>query len=148
MVSGAELAHLYVFDGTEGRLLVVRPEPSEWERIRTEWAVFAKHLTTDKAPPISERDTLLRGDAEWAQRAAAYAAAKKLADDAASALEAARAALVGLTQHSSESGAGVTVTRYWKAGNVDYKEVQELRGVDLEQYRGSPRLETRVSVSE
>jgi len=43
---------------------------------------------------------------QWQQRAAAYVAAKKLADEASTALEAARAALVGLTQHSSESGAG------------------------------------------
>jgi hypothetical protein len=30
----------------------------------------------------------------------------------------------------------VSVTRFWKAGSVDYKKVVELRGVDLEQYRG------------
>lgn len=63
-------------------------------------------VKTDAAPPLSERATLQRGDEEWQQHAAAYIAAKKLADEAASALEAARAALIGLTSHSSESGAG------------------------------------------
>jgi putative phage-type endonuclease len=148
LVSGAELAHLFVFDGTEGTLLEVRPDPSGWPRIREGWNAFMHFLKSDTAPPLSERDTLVRDDAEWRQRAAAYIAAKKLADEAASALEPARAALVGLTSHSIESGAGVTVTRYWKAGNVDHKKIPELRGVDLEQYRGAPRLETRVSVSE
>jgi len=148
MVSGAELAHLYVFDGTEGTLLVVRPEPSDWELIRQGWDTFMDFVKGDTAPPLSERDTLLRDDAEWQQRASAYVAAKKLADEAASALEAVRTALVSLTQHSSESGAGVTVTRYWKQGSVAYSKVPELRGMDLEQYRGAPPLETRVSVSE
>ena len=51
-------------------------------------------------------------------------------------LEAARGVLVGLAQHPKETGAGVSVTRFWKTGSVDYKKVVELRGVDLEQYRG------------
>jgi hypothetical protein len=41
----------------------------------------------------------------------------------------------------------MTVTRFWKVGNVDYKKVIELRGVDLEQYRGKGREEVRVSVA-
>ena len=43
-------------------------------------------------------------------------------------------------------GAGITVTRYWKAGNVDYKKEVELKGVDLERYRGKAREEVRVSL--
>jgi hypothetical protein len=39
------------------------------------------------------------------------------------------------------------VTRYWKTGNVDYKKVVELRGVDLEAYRGKGREEVRVTMS-
>jgi putative phage-type endonuclease len=147
MVSGASRAEVYVFDGTEGRLLEVRPAQLGWERIWTEWTAFMKFLSTDTPPPLSERDTLLREDAEWQQRAASYIAAKKQADEAASALESARRALIDLTQHSSESGAGVTVTRYWRAGNVDYKTVPELRGVNLERYRGAPRQETRITLT-
>jgi hypothetical protein len=43
-------------------------------------------------------------------------------------------------------GAGATVTRFWKAGNVDYKKVVELQGVDLERYPGKAREEVRVTV--
>ena len=44
-------------------------------------------------------------------------------------------------------GAGVQVTRFWKAGSVDYKKVPELTGVELEKYRGPAREEVRVSVA-
>jgi hypothetical protein len=138
---------VWVFDGTEGVLLEARPEPAGWERIREGWDGFMNFVKTDTAPPLSERQTLLREDAEWAQRAPSYIAATNEADEAASALDGARVALVGPTQRSSEAGGGVTVTRYWKTGSVDCKKVPELRGVDLEQYRAAPRLETRVSVS-
>lgn len=36
-------------------------------------------------------------------------------------------------------------TRFWKAGNIDYKRVPALKGVDLDAYRGKPREEVRVS---
>jgi hypothetical protein len=56
-------------------------------------------------------------------------------------------ALVALAEHPREQGACVSVTRYWKTGNVDYKKVVELRGVDLEAYRGKGREEVRVTMS-
>ena len=41
----------------------------------------------------------------------------------------------------------MSVTRYWKPGNVDYKRVVELKGVDLELYRGKGREEVRVTMA-
>ena len=38
----------------------------------------------------------------------------------------------------------MSVTRLWKRGNIDYKSVPELRGVDLEPYRQPAREETRI----
>jgi hypothetical protein len=40
----------------------------------------------------------------------------------------------------------VSVSRYWKAGNVEYKKVPELAGVDLDQYRSAGREESRVNI--
>jgi hypothetical protein len=74
--------------------------------------------------------------------------AKKVAEFADAALNAAKVELVGLAIHPKETGAGVSVTRFWKAGAVDYKKVRELEGVDLEPYRGKSREEIRVSISQ
>ena len=49
--------------------------------------------------------------------------------------------------HPREQGAGVAVTRYWKAGNVDYKKVPVFQGLDLSGYRGKAREEVRVTAS-
>ena len=90
--------------------------------------------------------TRQRSDTPWQQAARAFALAKRQADDAAATLEAARGALLALAQHPKESGAGVTVTRFWKAGSVDYKKVPQLQGVDLEAYRRKGAEEVRISV--
>jgi hypothetical protein len=145
MVAGAALAHVFVFDGTEGVLLEQAPQPERWEVIRRDWDAFMKFITEDTAPPLSDRDTREREDEAWRSAAEKYLGAKRDADHTAAAAEDAKSALVALTSHPSESGAGVSVTRFWKKGAVDYKKVTALKGVDLEAYRKESRMEVRVS---
>jgi len=146
MVSGATSAHLWVFDGERGLLRTIERDLAVMEAIRAAWDEFAVFLDTDTPPPLIDADTVHRDDAPWAQAALAYTRAKQAAQVADEALDRAKEALVALARHPREQGAGVSVTRYWKAGSVDYKKVVELRGVDLEQYRGKGREEVRVTV--
>lgn len=146
MVSGASMAHLFVFDGTEGLLTEISPRPERWKAIQEAWDAFMHCIETDIPPPLTDRDKVIRKDAEWQAAAEVYLELKLQADRLAALVDEAKAKLVGLAQHPSESGAGVTVTRFWKQGAVDYKRVPELQGVELEAYRAKPREEVRVSV--
>jgi putative phage-type endonuclease len=146
MVAGAELAHVYVFGGTEGVLLEQRPEPQLWSSIRTGWDRFWEFIDADTPPPLTEQDTLEREDGAWREAAARFVAAKERAEAAGNDLEAARSALVTLARHPSERGSRVCVTRYWRPGPIDYKKVPQLEGVDLESYRGQGREEVRITI--
>jgi len=146
MVSGAELAHLYVFDGQEGILVEQRPVKADWARIEDGWEGFMRFIAEDLPPPLTDRDTLIRDDEVWQAAAKAYLQLKAEAEAATARLDEAKSQLVGLSSHSSEKGAGVQVTRFWKAGSVDYKKVPELAGVELEKYRGPLREEVRVTM--
>ena len=147
MVARAKKAELFVFDGEDGILHEVTPKPDAWPRIRDAWDQFFVFLGTDTPPPLTERDTRLRDDEDWKVAAQAYISAKTAADNAGTVLEAAKEKLVSLASHDKEQGFDVTVTRYWKAGSVDYKKIPELKGVDLEKYRGPERKEVRITVS-
>lgn len=147
MVAGAAIAHLWVFDGTDGLLVEVVRNEAVMASIRAAWDGFQHYLDSDTPPPLTDRDTLTRDDPGWKLAAVSYLNAKRKAEEATATLETAREQLVGLTSHPSESGAGVTVTRYWKQGNVDYKRVPELDGVSLDGYRGKGREEVRVTVA-
>jgi len=146
MVSGAKLAHFWVFDGTEGLLLSVEQDEVCQQRIRRAWDEFSNFVATDTPPPLSEGDTVLRDDLEWQVAAEDYIVLKGLAEEAAARADEAKARLVALAKHNRESGSGVVVTRFWKAGNINYKAIPELSNVDLEQYRGKTKEEVRVSV--
>jgi putative phage-type endonuclease len=146
LVTNADVADVYVFDGTDGVLLEIAPQPETWPRIHEAWDRFMGFVAKSEPPPLTERDVRLRDDAEWAEAAQAYIEARRAADAVQKTLEDAKGRLIALTSHSSEAGRGVTVTRYWKLGSIDYKKVPELAGIDLEQYRGCEREETRVAV--
>lgn len=147
MVSGAALAHLWVFDGNDGLLLEVQREDPAMALIQEGWDAFQPYLDEDRPSPLADADAVQRDDAEWLQAAQAYALAKQASQASEEALDRAKAALVALAHHPRETGGGVAVTRFWKAGSVDYKKVPELKGVDLEQYRGKAREEVRVMLS-
>ena len=146
MVSGASLAHLYVFDGQEGILLEVAPQPERWLEIHTAWEDFMRCIESDTPPALTERDKVQRNDSAWQAAAERYVKLKLEADRLSEQLDASKTALITLASHPSETGFGVSVTRFWKQGSVDYKKVPELAGVDIEAYRQKGRWETRVSV--
>lgn len=147
MVSGAQLAHLWIFDGQRGLLHEIGRDDAVIERIKTAWDAFQVFMDTDTPPPLSDADTVQRGDLGWAVAAEAFASAKKAADAADLALTAARDALVKLAQHPREQGAGVAVTRFWKTGSVAYAKIPALQGLDLSQWRGKAREEVRISLA-
>src|SRR5450756_3236156 len=137
MVSGAVAAHLWIFDGKVGLLVDIERDEVCQQRIKNAWDEFSKFVDTDTSPPLSELDTELRDDAEWVLAAQLYRVAKVNSEDAAKKLEEAKERLTSLaSDHPSIKGGGVTLSRFWKAGNIDYKNVPEITGVDLEQYRG------------
>lgn len=148
MVSGAACAHLFVFDGAQdGHLLEILPDQDAWKRIRTAWDAFMPFVVSDTPPPLGDRDRSRREDPPWLAATAAYIASKTRVDAAEAELEAARQALIALADHPSVEGGGVILTRFWRAGSVDYRKVPQLTGVDLEAYRGTSRLETRITVA-
>ena len=146
MVAGASTAHFWVYAEGEGMLITLKRDEELMGLIREAWDDFQQYLDADSPPPLTEADSAQRTDGKWAEAARAYLEAKAKADAADAVLEQARKELVGLLRHPRESGEGVNVVKLWKAGNVDYKAIPELRGVNLDRYRGKGREEVRVTV--
>jgi hypothetical protein len=90
---------------------------------------------------------VLRDDTDWQVAAEDYVVLKALAEEAATRADEAKGKLIALISHNRETGSGVTVTRYFKQGSIDYRKVPELGEVDLEQYRGKPKEEIRVTIT-
>jgi hypothetical protein len=46
-----------------------------------------------------------------------------------------REGLIYLSNGKSSKGCGISLTKVFKKGNIDYSKIPELKGVDLEKYR-------------
>jgi putative phage-type endonuclease len=146
MVTKAEAADVFVYDGTDGIQLEVAPDPSTWPQIHTAWDAFMRCVKDAQAPPLTARDTRIRDDPEWLSAAAAYLELRTAYDVLSAKFDEAKARLAGLASHAKEQGGGLSVSRLWMRGNVEYKRVPELAGIDLEQYRRAAKEEVRVTV--
>ena len=145
-VAGAAVADVYVFEGTEGLLLEVTPQPEVWPKVHAAWDTFMHWVRDGQAPPLTARDVRVRDDPEWLSAAAAYLELRAAYDELSAKCDEAKAQLSGLASHAKQQGGGISVTRLWKRGNIEYKRVPELAGVDLEQYRAVAREEVRLTI--
>ena len=87
-----------------------------------------------------------RTDDDYLDAALAYRNAKESLTGAQDAEKQAREALLALVDRNCR-GNGVQVTQYTRQGNVNYKSIPELEGVDLNGYRGKSSTQYRVTVS-
>jgi hypothetical protein len=87
----------------------------------------------------------VRTDEAWVEAARQYIAVSDQAEEVADRLVEAKKQLLALAKHTSERGAGVAVSTFWKTGTVDYKKLVQTLGIDPEPFRGPARQETRIS---
>lgn len=147
-VSGAQVAHLWLFDGDDGLLTEVLPDRKNQGRLLHAWRKFWTYLVTDTPPPLIEKDSLVREDEAWGAAAGAYRLAKGELQQAEHRAEKARQKLIGLARHPKVTGAGVTVSKYWQEGRVNYAAIPELQTPNLDRYRGPETEHVRVTVGE
>jgi putative phage-type endonuclease len=147
MVTKAEAADVFVFDGAEGIQLEVTPDHSTWPQIHAAWDAFARDVTEPHAPPLTARDTRVRDDPEWLSAAAAYLELRTAYDELTAKVGEAKERLTSLATHAKEEGGGLVVTRFLKRGSVDYKRVPQLIDVNLDAFRGPNREEIRVAAT-
>lgn len=93
-------------------------------------------------PLVSERT-----DAEYVNAAQLYRIAKNALQEAQDAEKNARQTLIDLADGKACKGQGVTVTPYQRAGNVQYKKIPQLEGVNLDDYRAKASTQYRVTVA-
>ncbi len=130
------IAHYWSFDGAQGKLLVVPPDPVFQQTLLAQAEEFRRMLVED-VPPAGD---------DWMEAARQWRAAKQAVEDAKALLEEAESKLKELAgeQERIEAG-GVIFSRYSAKGSVDNEALLRDLGVDeetVERYRkpGSSRI--------
>ncbi len=134
MVTGADMAYFVVYGGGEVIFCVVEPDAKSFEEIERGWEAFE---AADFSP---------RHDETWCCAEDAYLEALAASKEADAALEAARARLIDLAQGSTTEGTRLKLTVTARAGSVEYSNIPELSGVNLDAYRKPATTTTTIAV--
>lgn len=121
-VSGAEVAHYWSFDGEDGVLVSVFPDPVRIQAIIDESTRFWERV-----------QTMTWSSDEWEAAAAIWRAAKAACDEADEIEERARKTLISLLKDDEpkREGAGVVVTRVNRKGGFDYDAFLKEKGISI-----------------
>jgi len=143
LCSGAEYCLFAVYDAADDEVITtqVNADPAIQDEIRTKWAAFFEALDAG-TPPEHERN-----DTAWKLAAQTYLDAKAAADEARTKELEAKAALEELAGETGDKGCGVSVSRYWVKGSVDYKSAIP-KDIDLEAFRKEGRWQTKITTQQ
>ena len=137
LVTGAEMAHYYSFDGTKGVLVRVPPDREYCTHLLAELLSFWNLVETKTPPAYSDKDYKRVRNGELNQLMRDWKSAKELSDkwkDVADKLQK-QILASDLIDHPRILIEGVKISKVQRKGAVDYKVIPNLEGVDLEKYR-------------
>lgn len=126
----------------------VRPDPAAHHALCEAWSQFFEHFDADEAPALTERDVEERTDAAWRDAVSSWREAKMWLEEAKRAEAEARAALVAAAGGRNTKGAGIKLTRYYKRGEIDWKQATVDLDLDAERYRKDGQWHFRISEQE
>jgi putative phage-type endonuclease len=95
-----------------------------------------------EAPDLIDRDYIQRNDEEWNQLAKEWIELSNLEEKK----EKVRKRLLEISGNSNSMGAGIRLSKFMRKGNVDYKAIPNLIGVDLDKYRKGTIETYRIGV--
>jgi putative phage-type endonuclease len=126
------------------RLIVAAAEfQKELDAILDDPELQKPYLTDKKS---KKDDAIERSDAEYATAAELYRTTQAVLVEAQAANEAAKQALIDITEGLNVKGCGVSIIHSTRAGSVDYKIIPVLKGLDLTPFRKPDTATVTVKV--
>jgi putative phage-type endonuclease len=135
-VSGAELAHYYSYDGERGVLVEVKPDLEYIERLVPEMIKFWELVQKKIAPELSNRDSKRPRKIEVIELCKQYAGFDRMIKSLEKQKSEIREKILPYIDHAIIETDDVVIRQSVRQGNINYKKVPELKGIDLEKYRG------------
>jgi len=145
LVSGADKCLFMASDGTEDDMVFFWYKSSDavQEAVLNDWEKFAEDLAK---PEAKQEPVATRKDNKWRDAVTSYMAAKDALKQAQEAEKAAKATLVSVAGDKPTKGFNLTLSRVIKKGTVQYKNIPELKGVNLDKYRGESSESYRITI--
>ena len=136
-VSGCDSIYYFCYRSPEKRHNIkIRRDDAFIEKMIEVETAFYKCLMDFTPPPATDRDFVKRNDDLWNFHTREYKLAKSEKEKFQQNEDIHRNILISLCDGQSSQGGGVRISKTVSKGRVNYSNIKELEGVDLEKYRG------------
>jgi putative phage-type endonuclease len=143
---GFNSLHYYSFNSGEGLLVEVERDEKFIERLYLEegnfWEINVQGLVE---PELTDRDFVRLTERDWTELAEGWGAVNRQMDELERKEKEYRAAMIAKAAGRNVWGGGVKLQTIVRKGNVDYKAIPELKGVNLDAYRKEPVSSWRIT---
>lgn len=137
-VSGIDNIFYFSYDEKSSKVLEVGKDKKYIEKmVSKEWEFWKRVLDLD-APELNEKDFVLREDEFWLEIAENWKEVNFQLRKVKEREEELRRLLISMSKDCNSKGGGINLKKIFKKGSIDYKNISELEGIDLEKYRKEP----------
>ena len=145
-VTGLDLAILFVYRNPEENIYIVygRDEGKIAEIVSACDKFEKEHLSTYTAPESKSDSYAERYDPEWENTVTSYLQFKKQRIELETVEKMFHQKLIDLCNDKPSKGSGVRVERSERKGTVDYSLIEEIKDIDLDQYRKPATVQWRI----
>lgn len=145
-VLGLNNAHYFSYREGEFHLVEVELDEKYVLKMVEEEFKFFTQLQTFSPPSLTDRDYPVQSSAEWMEAAKKWVQFNEQLKILQDQEKQAREELISLANKQSCKGGGVKLTRTIRKGSVEYKNIPDLKLIDLEKYRKPPVEAWRISI--
>lgn len=147
-VTSLDMIYYYSYDGRNNACIEVQRDQEYIDKLIAEELKFYKCMVTCTPPELSERDYNIRNDQEWLHVTRYWKLAQQDLKTAQEELDRCRDNLIRISQSKNSKGAGVKVQKIMRNGAIDYSQIKELEGIDLDLYRKPASESWRITLDE
>ncbi len=147
-VTGLDMIYYFSYDGQNNACIEVHRDQDYIDKLIKEELKFYKCMVTCTPPELSERDYNIRCDDKWKMLVQDWKEANEKLKWWQDHEKAMRKDLIEASHSRNSKGFGVKVQKIMRLGSIDYSQIKELQGKNLDQYR-KPALESwRITVDQ
>ena len=147
-VTGCEKAFYYSFDGEDGIMIEVFPDPQFQMKFMPKAREFWKCVALNEPPALQDSDYKDMSDEPmWKSYASQYRKLDEQIKNLEEIKESHRKELLKLCGDQNCLGEGIRVMKTSMRGRVDYDAIPELQGVNIDKYRKNPTSMWKIMIA-
>ncbi len=147
-VTGLPMIYYYSYDGKDNACIEVQRDQDYIDKLIAEELKFYKCMVTCTPPELDEHDYNIRTDEQWKIYVRDWKEAHEKLKWWQDHEKAMRQDLIEASQSRNSKGFGVKVQKIMRSGSIDYSQIKELDGVNLDSYRKPASESWRITLDE